>query len=335
MVMSFLLVGFGSIGRRHLRNLQTLGYDDISVYRTGKSTLPTDELDNITVYYDLDEALAQQPTATIIANPSSLHIPTALKAAQAGSHLFLEKPVSHNLEGVEALQQIVAEKNLITFVGFQLRFHPALQQVKQWLDAGEIGQVVNVQSTWSEYLPDWHPWEDYRQSYSAREDLGGGVTLTLCHPLDYLYWLFGDVTHISANLGYRGLDIKADDTADINLTFTSGVLGNVHLDYLGRPPELWLNIIGTEGRIKWDNADSTARLYRPKTERWHVYTPDANFERNTMFLAEMQHFTNCLTQAEQSSCTLDDGLVSLRWALKAKLSHKQHQTVNLTNESKA
>ncbi len=121
-------------------------------------------------------------------------------------------------------------------VGFQFRFHPGLQQAKRFLDDGAIGDLISVRSHWGEYLPDWHPWEDYRQSYAARKDLGGGVVRTLCHPLDYLRWLVGELESVwafSGNLG--GLDINVEDVSEIGLQFDRGVLGSVHLDFCQRP----------------------------------------------------------------------------------------------------
>ncbi len=319
---SILLTGFGSIGRRHMRNLRALGVSDITVYRTGKSTLDTDELDGARVVYDLDEALALGPAATVIANPTALHIPAALAAARAGSHLFFEKPISHTRDGLDDLRQIVHNKQLVVFVGFQFRFHPGLRQVRQWLAAGAVGRVVHVQAHWAEHLPNWHPWEDYRTSYAARCDLGGGVLLTLCHPFDYLRWLFGDVARVIASTGSRGLDIEAEDIADVHLQFASGVMGHVHVDYVARPGGHWLAITGTDGTIRWDNADGVAHLYRAAAESWESVAPPAEFDRNVMFLDEMRHFLACLAGEEQSLCSLHDGIQALEIVLAAHESSR-------------
>lgn len=321
-----LITGFGSIGRRHLRNLRALGIEDITVYRTGRSTLPDDELAGVTVEYDLEKALARQPTAVFIANPTALHLQTALAAARAGSHIFMEKPISHTMDGVDELRQVVDAKALVFFAGFQFRFHPGLLQVKRLLDQQAIGQIVSVQAHWGEYLPDWHPWEDYRTSYSAVTALGGGVTLTLCHPLDYLRWLIGEVRAVSANLGYNGLDIEAEDTADIHLHFESGVLGNVHLDYLQRPSQHWLRLIGQRGTILWDNKDGTTHCYR---EEWEEFPVDPDFERNSMFLDETRHFLACIEGTETSRCTLHDGIRALQIVLAAKQSSSERKVITI------
>ena len=183
--------------------------------------------------------------------------------------------------------------------------------------------MVSTQAHWGEYLPDWHPWEDYRQSYSARQDLGGGVVLTLCHPLDYLRWLIGEVDEVQASVGYTGLDIEAEDTADIQLRFTNGVMGQVHLDYVQRPSSHWLQIIGTEGTIRWDNADGIAHWYRADTKEWKASTLPEEFERNTMFMDEANHFLDCVRNEMQPGCTLADGIAVLRIALAAKRNGSQ------------
>ncbi|MEO8392410.1 MAG: Gfo/Idh/MocA family oxidoreductase [Chloroflexota bacterium] len=326
-----LLVGFGSIGRRHLRNLRALGVPDqrIIVARTGRSTLPDDELTGVTVVSDLAAALAHQPRATIIANPTSLHLATALAAAQAGSSVFMEKPIAYSLDGVDQLRSLVEQKALTFFVGFQFRFHPGLRQVKQWLDGAQIGKIIHVQVHWGEYLPDWHPWEDYRQSYSARADLGGGVVLTLSHPLDYVRWLVGDVTRVFASLGYQGLDIEAEDTADIHLEFAQGAIGHVHLDYVQRPSSHTLRITGTEGSIRWDNADGIAHCYRAAAQTWESVAPAPDFERNRLFLDELQHFLACIAGEAAPLCTFDDGVRALEIALAAKQSAALGQALTL------
>jgi len=328
-----LIIGFGSIGRRHLRNLRTLGWRDeqIIVARTGRSTLPNDELAGVTVEYELAAALAHRPLATIIANPTSLHLESALAAAQAGSHIFMEKPISYTLDGVDRLRTLIEDQSLVFFVGFQFRFHPGLRQIKRWLDDGQIGKVTHVGAHWGEYLPDWHPWEDYRQSYSARADLGGGVVLTLSHPLDYVRWLFGEVTRVYASLGTQGLDIEAEDTADIHLEFAGGSLGHVHLDYVERPPSHTLHVIGTQGSILWDNADGIARCYRAAAEppTWETVAPPTGFERNTMFLDELAHFLACIRGETTPVCTFADGLRALEIALAAKQSASLQSAVFL------
>ena len=325
--MRFLISGLGSIGRRHLRNLLALGEDDIVLYRTHRSTLANDELAGFPVETDLQAALAHKLDAVIVSNPTALHLEVAIPAAQAGCCLLLEKPISHSLEGIEALQNAVEHGGGQVLVGFQFRYHPGLRQVKTWLEAGAIGRPLSARAHWGEYLPGWHPWEDYRSAYSARADLGGGVALTLSHPLDYLRWLLGEVTDLWAFTGKLGdLEIGVEDTAEIGLRFANQMLGSVHLDYNQQPPVHRLEIVGAHGTILWDNASATAQLLQPNGEA-QTFSPPAGFERNHLFLAQMRHFLEVVRGQAEPVCTLQDGIRALELALAAHQSQGERRLI--------
>lgn len=322
--MKFLIAGLGSIGRRHLRNLLALGERDILLYRTHRSTLPDDELAGFSVETDLSLALSHRPDAVIVSNPTSLHLEVAIPAARLGCHLLLEKPISHSLERVDELQEAVAQGGGEVLVGFQFRFHPGLQKVKDLLSASPsiIGRPLSARAHWGEYLPNWHPWEDFRRAYSARADLGGGVILTLCHPLDYLRWFFGEVQKVWAFAGRLGeLEIQVEDTAEIGLRFDNGVIASVHLNYNQQPPAHYLEIVGTAGTIRWDNSDGAVRVCTPGQQL--TFPAPLGFERNDMFLAEMRHFLAVVQRQERPACSLEDGIQALRLALAAHRSARE------------
>jgi predicted dehydrogenase len=322
--IKILIAGAGSIGRRHLRNLLALGERDILLYRTGRATLPDDELSTFPVEFDLQSALAHRPDAVIISNPTSLHLDVAIPAADAGCHLLLEKPISNTMRRVPELKDAAQRGGGKILVGFQFRFHPGLQHVAELLKEQAIGRLVSARASWGEYLPGWHPWEDYRQSYSARPDLGGGVILTLCHPLDYMRWLLGEVDSLWAMAAKVGdLDLSVEDTAEIALRFQNGALGSIHLDYNRQPASHHLEIVGTHGVIQWDNADGAARVYRVSGQRWEVYAPPPGFERNDMFLAQMRHFLAVARAETQPLCSFEDGVKALELALRAVESAQQ------------
>jgi predicted dehydrogenase len=331
--MKFLIAGLGSIGRRHFRNLLALGERDILLYRTHHATLPDEELAGFPVETDLHEALANKPDAIIISNPTALHLDIAIPAAQSGCHILLEKPVSHSMTRVEELEQLVQHNGIKVLVGFQFRFHPGLQQIKQMLDAGAIGDPLSARAHWGEYLPNWHPWEDYTMGYAARPELGGGVVLTLSHPLDYLRYLFGEVRSLWAFTSRKGLNMPVEDLAEIGLRFENGTIGNLHLDYDQRPASHTLEIIGTRGTIRWDNADGTTRLANIDTKDdagpWQVFPPPQGFERNWMFMDELRHFREVLLGQAEPVCTLQDGVQALRLALCACQSDKQGTIIRL------
>jgi predicted dehydrogenase len=228
-------------------------------------------------------------------------------------------------------------------VGFQFRFHPGLQKILSLLSGGAIGRPLSFRAHWGEWLPGWHPWEDYRWGFSARADLGGGVILTLSHPLDYLRWLFGEVETLWAFAGRLGdLELDVEDTAEIGLKFASGVLGSVHLDYNQRPPAHTLEIIGTHGVIRWDYADGAVSVVKAEDEikdltprppslagKGEKFSLPAGFERNDLFLAEMRHFLDVCTGEARPMCTLEDGIQALRLALAARTSAEEGKLVTM------
>jgi predicted dehydrogenase len=310
--MKTLIAGFGSIGRRHLNNLRALGETDFVLLRSHLSTLPDDDIKGLPVETAIEAALAHKPQAVVIANPSSLHLDVAIPAAKAGCSILMEKPVSHSMARIDELQSALKQGGGQLLVGYQFRFHPGLCQIKAWLDEGFIGRPVSSRAHWGEYMPGWHPWEDYRQSYAARADLGGGVVNTLCHPLDYQRWLFGEVESLWANTTNFALGLDVDDTAEIGLRFKSGVLSSTHVDYVQRPGQHTLQINGTDGTITWDNATGIAKCYQADIDEWLESTLPAGFERNFLFMDESRHFLEIINQKVSPICGLDDGIAAIQ-----------------------
>lgn len=320
----FLIAGYGSIGRRHFRNLLALDENDILFFRTRQSTLPEEEIEGYVVETGLEKALAYEPDAVIVSNPTAAHLDVAIPAAAAGCHLLLEKPISHDTEGLVELENALREGGGKVLVGYQFRFHPVLQQVKRLLEEGAIGKPLTVRAQWGEYLPGWHPWEDYRDSYSARPDLGGGVTLTLSHPFDYLRWLFGDVESLWAFAGrVSPLEVQVEDFAEIGMRFENGVHASLHLDYFRRPAAHNFEVIGSEGMLVWDNSDGTARCFKAEPGEWQTIEPPPGFERNDLFLDEMRHFLDVIAGRSKPICDLQDGKEALLLA-RAVLRSAEH-----------
>lgn len=329
--MKLLIAGLGSIGRRHMRNLIALGEKDIVLYRTRKSTMPEDDLGGFPQESDLQTALKKhKPDAVIVANPTALHLDVAIPAAEAGCSLLLEKPLSHSMERIDALESALKAGGGRVVVGFQFRFHPGLVRAKQLISDGEIGRVISAHVHFGEYLPAWHPWEDYRKGYAARADLGGGVVLTQCHSLDYLPWFVGRVDSIwgfTAKLS--DLDVDVEDNAKIGLRFESGALGSIHLDYNQQPPSHYFEVVGTHGSLQWNLSDGATRIYRAEKKDWEVYPLPAGWERNVMFMDEMRHFIAVARGEVDSSCPLEDGIRVMRLALAVKESSLTGRVISL------
>ena len=339
--MKFLIAGFGSIGRRHMRNLLALGERDIVLLRSNRSTLPLDEIADFPVETDLRAALHHRPDAVIISNPTALHLDVAIPAAEAGCDLLIEKPISHSLERVDELQAAAQRSGARILVGFHYRFHPGLKKARQLILEGAFGRVHSVRAHRGEYLPNWHPYENFRESYASRPDLGGGVILTLCHPLDYLRWMLGEISALWAfTSASPELNLSVEDCAEIGLRFQSGITGSVHLDYLQRPGAHTLEIICSQAVLRWTNADGSLSIHHPTNSYSspsplppagegvrvsppiETYLPDQAtegipFERNWLFLEEMRHFLSVTRGESEPSCTLQDGTRALQIALAA------------------
>jgi predicted dehydrogenase len=314
-----LIAGFGSVGRRHFRNLESLGVTDISFYRSGQSTLCTDEIQTRPVFKDVEAALNCRPSAVIVANPTSLHMPVALAAARVGADLFIEKPLTDSLVGCNELIRLCRDRGLVSMVGCQFRFHPLLRRLRERLFEGDFGGVLSVRAEYGDSLLRWHPWEDHRRGYSARAQLGGGAILTLIHPLDYLYWLFGPVRDVHASVNKAAVletDVN-DDIADVTLEFESGATGHIHLDFLQDPAAHTLSMMTDRGRLALDFTAGTLE-WRPYGGSSTVEQVPAGYERNAMFVDELRHFLERVEDRKSSDVPLADGIAVLEIALKAK-----------------
>ena len=329
--MKFLIAGLGSIGRRHFRNLIALGEKDLILLRSHRATLPDDELAGYPVETDLQEALKKhKPDAVIVSNPTAFHLDVAIPVAKTGCTILLEKPISHSMKRLDQLEEAVTKSGSKVLVAFQFRFHSGLIRAKQLIEAGQIGRIISAHVHFGEYLPAWHPWEDYRKGYAARADLGGGVVLTQCHSLDYLPWLVGQVRSV---WGFSGkvsdLEVDVDDTAKIGLRFTDGALGSLHLDYNRQPPVHTFDIAGTQGTIKWDLTDGITRIYRAEKKDWEIYPLPNGWERNVMFLEQMKHFIAIVRGEVEPSCNLLDGIRVQRLVEAVQESQRSGHVINL------
>src|SRR3990172_4772655 len=326
--MRFMIAGLGSIGRRHLRNLVALGERDIVLLRTGLSTMPDEELEGFPTERNLEAALSRSPDAVIVANPTALHLDVAIPAAQAGCHVLLEKPVSGTLDRTEELRLAALSGKGRILVGYQYRFHPGWKAVKAWLEADAVGRVLTAAAEYRDHVPAWHPWEDFRRSYSARADLGGGVILTLSHPVDTLEWLLGPGRVAWAwSAGIPELELETDAVAMIVEELSSGISGVIQLDYVSRPRLHRIEVTGTGGGIRWSEHDGIAHLVRWSTEAEEQAEPPAGFERNDMFLAELKHFLNVCRGEESPICSLEEGLQTLKLLVEARaLAAANHTT---------
>ncbi len=320
-----LVAGLGSVGARHLRNLRALGCERLGAYRVRRAVPPGDtDLAGVRVHTDLDEALRAGYDAVVVANPTSLHVPTALAALHAGLDAYVEKPVSHTLDGLPELMTAAREGGRIVAVGCQLRFHPHVEAIASWLARGAIGRPLSVRAEAGEFLPDWHPWEDYRASYAGRRELGGGVLVTFIHEVDVLQSLFGTLRPLAATGGRSGaLDVDVEDHVEALLTDARGTAVSLHLDYLARPPTRAIRVLGTTGAIEWDYHAGRASLRDGGKEVESLDVP-AGWTRNDLFVAAMRDFLDAVRSRGRPRVTLDEGVSALETtlAIHRAMSHE-------------
>lgn len=334
--MKVLMVGLGSIGQRHLRNIKRLYGDEAQILayrvrglkRTFSDTMQIrenvslEEEYKITRFDDLDEALAQKPEIAFITNITKSHIPCALACAEAGCHLFLEKPVSDSMEGTRALRETARRQGVKVFVGYQNRLHPGIQYLKQFLDEGRIGRVLSVRSVVGERLVTMHTYEDYKETYMARKDMGGGVLLNqMVHELDYLYYLFGMPASVYACGGINGnLGIDVEDNLDAVYRYETengSFPVSVHADFYQSPPSRFVKVVGERGHIVVDLLKASVLQVVEDESRTIEYS---DFTRNDMFVEELRLFMECVTKGTDEAIPLEDGIKSLQMALAARRS---------------
>jgi predicted dehydrogenase len=262
-----------------------------------------------------------------------MHIETALAAAEAGCDLFVEKPLAASMDGVNELIAAATEKKLIAMVGYQMRFHPCIMAAREALAEKTVGSPVSVRAAVGEFMPNFHHYEDYRSTYAARKHLGGGVMLSQIHEFDYLYSFFGAPKRIYAVGGHwSSLEIDVEDTASVLMECeVDGRPLPVHLhqDFLQNPPSRRCEIIATSGTIVLDFA--TLSVVISNRDSGELVTRNfAQYDRNTPFLDEMQHFLGCAKDRRKPVVDLAEGAQSLRTVLAAKRSMEEKRVIELS-----
>jgi len=322
--MRILVIGTGSIGRRHIGNLVASGAE-VSAFShrgdgSGAEPLPA----GVRRWGSLDEAGAEVFDGVVVANRTDLHVDAAFQFACAGSALLIEKPLSDRLAGVAELQKTARRRGLIVEAGFMLRFHPNLRWIHDHVRAGKLGKLHSIRAAVGQHLSQWRPGTDHRAGYSAKRAQGGGAVFDLVHELDAVRWLAGEVEDVVAMIAHEpSLEVETEAIAQIGLRCTSGVLAQVHLDYLRPTYGRTLEVAGASGVLSWDYQSGTVRLEQPGSEAAVVHQVPPTFERNDMFKAQTDHFLQRIRDhAIAAGSSLDDGVAVLRIALASHESAK-------------
>lgn len=328
--MSFILVvGLGSIGKRHLRNLAGLGYTNIIIVSSSEN-IPL-EFKDFSVYKDSQTALtANKITHAFICTPTANHISDlTLLLKHHVSYIYLEKPVSHNLFNIDNITGLLKNSKRIV-VGYDLHFDPGLMKVKELIDEGKMGKIFSINAVVGQYLPHWRPEQDYKKSMSAKIEKGGGVMLDLVHEFDYLRWLVGQPKTVAGLFQNNpNLEIETEDIADVLIQFENNSTGTIHLDYHQR--ELVRNCMITceNGTLFWDLTKSEVK--KIDHHQQIEYFSYAGFERNQRYINSVQAFMDD-KNFDYRLTTFQEALISLNMVIAAKASSESKQFIYINKK---
>jgi len=292
-----LIIGFGSIGKRHYNNLINLGFFNIYVFD------PILNFDNsdLKIIKKIDKEELKQFEIVFICNPNNFHIKTAIQCVQANCHLFIEKPLSHNLEDLEELKKICKEKKLISIVACNMRFHPCLIFIKKYLDKKSLGNIYRIDHEFGYYLPYWRPAQDYKKNYATKKESGGGIILDDIHEFDLLFWLNNFSLVKEKNFIFdkvSNLEIETEDICIASFKFENNVLGLVKCDYLQQSYSRNCKIVGEKGNIEWSFGENIVWLKNKKGNKKLFEVVDFDF--NNVYIDEVKYFFNCVNKKEKT-----------------------------------
>ena len=337
--MHFLVIGIGSIGTRHIKNLRSLGVE-VSVFDKNvdifqphislpDSTPQLSRLEELVREYDVHYADPNNRhvhyDAWIICTPPSSHLEYIVKGMQQFSHIFVEKPISHEMEYLDWVVQTSRNKDIIVQVGYQLRFHPGLVLMKKMLDDGVIGKLLSIRAEFGQYLPLWHPGQDYKTLYTGKKEEGGGIILDASHEIDYVRWLVASpVKKVSCYTGHLSeLEIDVEDTADILLEFEDKIIGNIHVDMVQKNYTRKCKLIGETGELEWHYPENVICQYGIDKCIYH------SIGISDPYLDEMAHFIKCVEEKTAPLVDACSGKKTLEIVSAAKQSAKESKVICL------
>ena len=289
-VMRALVLGCGSIGARHARNLVSLNIETaISDPDEQRARALALEI-GADVVFDRETSLAD---VVVVATPTIEHAADLEWSLERGHHTFIEKPLAANRAGVAQALAAAGRSDRVAMVACNLRFSDGYRVLREHLPGA--GRIVSISADFGWYLPAWRPSTDYSVSYSARRDLGGGVILDAAiHELDYVIDLAGPVSSVSGLWSAsQSLGIEVEDDAEMQLRHVNGCISRVHVDYLRRIYTRQCTLVGSDGTLVWDFAAGTVMLSR-EADAESTSITGLDSDRNAMYVREMQHFVDAV-----------------------------------------
>lgn len=317
--MKVLVIGYGSIGKRHVNNLSKLRkIDQIIVCSNHLDSFQNhQEKEKLKLVRSLEElspiiSNRRQFDFAIIANETYKHVETANILAESGINLFIEKPISDSVTKAISLKKIAEKSNIKIFVAYNFRFLGATQYIKNQISSAVIGSLYFAEIEVGQYLPSWKPLCDYRESYSARKEQGGGAALDLSHEIDYMRYLFGSpVSWKIMRSKVSDLDIDSEDIFKGIYRFSSGFLCSVHMDYLRQNKKRGITIVGSKGTLECDFIEKYIKMQESSSGISLIEDPYL-FDVDESYMGELNHFIECIEKNKTPQITLNDGIEVLK-----------------------
>ena len=317
--MKILVIGAGSIGRRHINNLNTLGYEDIDVLDINNINLDLilKGFKINRIFNNSEEVKYNKYDIGFVLTPPIYHMDYAMSLAQEGVNLFIEKPLSHNLKNVNNLIDISEKNKLIVAVGYNLKFQNGIKKLKSSILNNEIGKIYHISARYSQYLPDWRKNIDYSKNYTAIKKLGGGILLDGSHEIDYINWLANSrIKEVKSIFGKKSnLNIDVEDCADILLQYENNITANIHLDMIEQGYNRNCEIIGENGNLKWDFSSNIFEYYNGLINKLKV---KRLISKNDSYIDELKHFLNCIKNNSMPLSNIYTAKETLKTIIKCK-----------------
>ena len=337
MINKVLIVGQGSIGKRHLRLMrEVLQSAEIMVLKHSKTSEIPEFADGY--FYTLEEAIIFDPDIAIIANPATSHIETARALAEIGAHIIIEKPISSSIDGIEDIIEICEKNRTILMTGYNLRFSESLNYFHEQLDLNIIGQLLSVRCEVGQFLPSWRPEQNYRNTVSANSKLGGGVLLELSHEIDYIRWIFGEIQWVIAKLLRQSkLEIDVEDTAHLLLGILSkgnkpSFVATLNLDFIRHDRTRLCTAIGELGSLRWDGILGEVSIFRPGSESWEILLSEDS-TRDDTYLCQLNHFIECIEFGRKPRVSGVEGLEVMKIIEAARISNSLGDKIFVAHDS--
>jgi len=325
--MKILVIGYGSIGKRHAANVKSLGHDAILLRHSNINP----NTDGFKEYYSFEEAIIQEDIkGAIICSPTSNHIDDVKKLVEHDIPFLLEKPPSSDLDSTLNIGKYLYDYNFNKYdIGLNLRYYPSLQFIKKYLP--NLGQIYSSQIYVGYYLPYWRKNVDYRKTSSALKGLGGGVHIELVHEIDYALWFFGYPKKI---FGYvnriSNLEISTEDICSALLQYKDGSIIELHLDYLSHKYLRGCRIIAEKGTLEWNMDNGNVYYFQRESKNTkQIFSINSNYNFNETYLHELRNFIGIINGENKKKISIDHAIEVMKVVEAIKISSDEEKSIYL------